>query len=362
MQACAETQLSLCKVNLLRHASDFGDAPAVGCSISSSSDGIVLVLPRPIAIERSLVDVIRVTLASSLAEVPWKDLDAVLFSDAACLFCLPWLLKNISKLTMLFCSSGLLRLASALLDDVFLGQHLQFEVAGTFLSMFATSDLLTECHRILTPAYRMSPMFLLGGGTVSAFCLGAEPGSMGWILSRTDVAEQVVVSRSHAIQPRLAFGAVDNVPAAAPAVLRSYLNLGGVDDREVTDAASAARSALAAGGCVLGISACPFAIARFISLLQETRVPMFWMGQNSEDVYNCLHQLAEYCNDELLRQAYDRKAPFILKNECGEISMVMQQDICCSTECIVVACCPSVDFVSAWTFSKPTSNIVVRFS
>ena len=112
---------------------------------------------------------------------------------------------------------------------------------------------------------------------------------------------------------------------------------------------------------MLGVAHRPFAIARFILLLQETRVPMFWMGPKSEDVYDCLHKLAEYCNDDMLRQAYDRKAPFVLKNEFGEISIVTQQDLSCSTECIVVACCPSVDFVSAWTFSKPTSNIVLRF-
>jgi hypothetical protein len=361
MQVEEETGSAARRITLLRHLSESDDVPAIGCIVESSANSLVLVLPRPISIDRSQVDVIRVTLASSLAAVPWDDLDAVLFSDAACLICLPWVSKKSSQLTSVVCSSSLLRLAGALLDDVFLGQHVVFEVAGASLSMFVTSDILTDCVRMLCPAYRLSPLFLLGGGTIAAFCLGADPGSVGWVISRGDTSSQIVVSRQHTLQPQMAFGALDDIPPAPPNVPRSCLTLAGVSERATMDAAAAARSALAAGGCVLGVAHCPFAIARFILLLQETRVPMFWMGPKSEDVYDCLHKLAEYCNDDMLRQAYDRKAPFVLKNEFGEISIVTQQDLSCSTECIVVACCPSVDFVSAWTFSKPTSNIVLRF-
>jgi len=356
-----ETDTGASGITLLRHVSEIGDVPAIGCIVANSADSLVLVLPRPISIDRLQFDVVRVTLASSLAEVPWDDLDAVLFSDAACLLCLPWVSKNLSQLTTVICSSSLLRLAGALLDEVFLGQHVVFQVAAASLSMFVTPDILADCVRVLSPAYRLSPLFLLGGGTISAFCSGADPGSVGWVISRGDTAADIVVSREHTLQPQMAFGALDAIPAAPPRVRRSCLTLAGVSERAAVDAAATARSALAAGGCVLGIAPCPFAIARFILLLRETRVPMFWMGPKSEDVYDCLHKLAEYCNDDMLRQAYDRKAPFILKNEFGEISIVTQQELSCSTECIVVACCPSVDFVSAWTFSKPTSNIVLHF-
>ena len=74
-----------------------------------------------------------------------------------------------------------------------------------------------------------------------------------------------------------------------------------------------------------------------------------------------MHKLAEYCNDDMLRQAYGREAPFILANSFGEISTVAQQDLSCGTGCVVVALCPPADFVSAWTFIKPTANIVLRF-
>jgi hypothetical protein len=343
-------------VTLLRHDGD--DAPAIGCLVTSAADGLVLVLPAPVSIDRSQFDVIQVTLASSLGAVSWKDLDAVLLSDAACLLALPWLSKHVSQLTTVACSSGLLRLAAALLEDVYLGQHVQFNVAGAVLSMFVTPDVLTECCRSLTPAYRLSPMPLLGGGTVTAFCSAADPGSVGWVVSRGDVSARAVVSRQHSIQPPLAFGAADDVPSA-PA--RCYVTLSGVSERAVVDAAAAAKLALAAGGCVLGIAPCPFAIARFIVLLKETKVPMFWVGQKSEDVYDCMHRLAEYCNEDMLRQAYDRQAPFVLNNAFGEISALTQQEVSCGTECVVVGCCPSVHFVTAWTFSKPTPNVVLRF-
>jgi hypothetical protein len=47
--------------------------------------------------------------------------------------------------------------------------------------------------------------------------------------------------------------------------------------------------ALAADGCVLGVAHYPFAIARFILLLQENssvRVPLFWMSPKSEEAYD----------------------------------------------------------------------------
>jgi hypothetical protein len=361
MQVGEDAKQSAEEVALLRHFPDSGDVPAVGCIVASSADSFTLVLPRPVSIERSQCDVIRVTLASSLQAVPWKDLDAVLLSDAACLFCLPWLLKNVLQLTAVVCSSGLLRLAHAMLGDAFLNQHVQFDVAGTLTPMFATHELLDDCVRMLCPAYRLSPMSLLGGGTVTAFCSAADPGCLSWVIARIDIAKHVVVTRRHSIQPALAFGAADEAPPAVSSVPRCCVTLAGVNERAVIDAADAARSALAAGGCVLGISPCPFALARFILLLNVTNVPMFWVGQKSDEVYDCMHRLAEYCTDELLQGAYDRKAPFTLRNALGEILTVAQQDVSCSTECVVVSCCPSVDFVSAWAFSKPTANVVLRF-
>jgi hypothetical protein len=313
-----------------------------------------------VAIERSHSDVIRVTLASSLATVAWKDLDVVLMSDLASLLALPWLLKNVSSLTRVVCSSGLLRIAAAFLTDVFSRQHVQFEVAGSLLNIFVTPAVLADCVRLLCPAYRLSPLPLLGGGTLTAFCSGSEPGCMGWIVCRGDCNEEVVVSRQHSIQPSLAFGAADDIPAAPPAASRCRVTLAGVQEGAVIEAASAARAALAAGGCVLGIAACPFAITRFILLLKDTNVPIIWMGQNAEEVYDSLHKLAEYCNDDLLRMAYDGQAPFVLHNALGEISTAAAQDVSSSRECVVVAACPSADFVAAWTFSKPTSNVVLR--
>ncbi len=349
------------EATLLRHFDEGDGIPAVGCVVPCSADSLALVLPRPVSIERSQFDVIRVTLASSLAAISWKDLDVVVLSDAACLLCLPWLYQRVSELTSVVCSSALLRLAVALLGDVFLSQHVHFEVAGVTLPMFVTHQLLSDCVRLLSPAYRLSPVPLLGGGTVTAVCSGAEPGSMAWVITRSDLPRRVVVSRRHTMQAALAFGALDECPTAAAAVPQSYIALAGVDERAVVDAAAAARAALAAGGCVLGVAMCPFAIARFISLLKDTKVPMFWMGPKCDDVYDCLHKLAEYCNDDMLQRAYDREAPFVLANALGEISTVPQQDLSCGTECVVVACCPPVDFVTAWTFSKPTANVVLRF-
>lgn len=361
MQACSDADNAAPAVSLLRHTPAIDDAPAIACIVPAGPDSLALVLPRPVAINRSHCDVIRVTLASSLATVTWKDLDVVLVSDAACLLSLPWLLKNVSPLTRIVCSSGLLRLGAAFLSDVFSRQHVQFEVAGTLLNMFVTPAVLADCARLLCPAYRLSPLPLLGGGTLTAFCSGAEPGCLGWIVSRGDGNEEVVVSRQHSIQPSLAFGAADDVPAAPPAASRCRVTLAGVQEAAVIEAASAARAALAAGGCVLGIAACPFAISRFILLLKDTNVPVIWMGQNAEEVYDALHKLAEYCNDDLLRMAYDGQAPFVLQNALGEISIVAPQDVSSSRECVVVAACPSADFVTAWTFSKPTSNVVLRF-
>jgi hypothetical protein len=348
-------------VTPLSHFSDEKDALPAGCVFNGGADSLVLVLPRPVSIDRLPYDVIRVTLASSLSTISWKDLDAVLLSDAASLFSLPWLSKNVSRLTTVACSSGLLRLAAALLQDVYAGQHVQFDVAGVVQSMFVTTDFLEEIARMLSPVYRLSPMSLLGGSTLTAFCSVADPGNVGWLLSRGDVSASVVVSRKHSIAQRLALGAVDEVPNSQSAVSRCYVSLSGVNEQTVIDAAAAALSALSAGGCVLGIASCPFAITRFILLLKETKVPMFWVGQKSEDVYDCLHTLAEYCNEDMLQRAYAGDAPFVLGNAFGEISTLTPHEVSCSTECIVVACCPSVDFVSSWAFSKPTPNVVLRF-
>ena len=116
------------------------------------------------------------------------------------------------------------------------------------------------------------------------------------------------MTRRHCLKPSMAFGAVDDIPAAPPTLPRRCVTLAGVGEQAVAGAACAARAALAAGGCVLGIAPCPFAIARFILLLQDTAVPLFWMGEQSEDVYDCMHKLAEYCTDDMLRMAYGREA------------------------------------------------------
>ena len=50
----------------------------------------------------------------------------------------------------------------------------------------------------------------------------------------------------------------------------------------------------------------------------------------------------------MLRQACDRKAPFVLKNEFGKI--LTQQDLSCRTECIVVA------FLPIWYLHARSSN------
>jgi hypothetical protein len=262
---------------------------------------------------------------------------------------------------MVACSSGLLRLATALLRDMYSGQHVQFDVAGTITSIFVSSDFLDDCVRKLSPVYRLSPAHLLGGSTLTAFCSAADPGSAGWLVARADVAAHVVVSRQHCVQQLLAFGAVDNIPTSPPDISRSHVTLSGTNEQAVVAAAAAARAALSAGGCVLGVAACPFAIVRFILLLKETNVPMFWVGQNTDDLRDCLRGLGEYCNDDMLRRVYAGEAPFVLRNAYGEIATKTQYDVSCSTECVVVACCPSADFVASWTFSKPTSNVVLRF-
>jgi hypothetical protein len=361
MQVSAGAESFPDNVTLLRHMSASEDDPAVGCVVPCSADSFALVLPRPVSIDRSPYDVIRVCLASSLAAVAWHDLDAVLFSDAACLLCLPWLSKRVSRLTTIVCSNALLRLAPSLLHDVFLGQHVSFEVAAASTTVFVTPDLLADCIRMLSPVFRLSPLHLLGGGTLYAFCSGADPGSVGWVISRCNAAGQVVVSRQHCLQQSMAFGAVDDIPAAPPTLPRRCIAMAGVDGQAVAEAACAARAALAAGGCVLGIAPCPFAIARFVLLLQDTTIPLFWMGEQSEGMYGCLHTLAEYCRDDMLRLAYGREAPFTLANQFGEISTVTQQDLTCGTACVVVALCPPADYVSAWTFLKPTANVVLRF-
>ena len=50
---------------------------------------------------------------------------------------------------------------------------------------------------------------------------------------------------------------------------------------------------LAAGRCVLGVAHHPFAIARFILILQENssvRVPVFWVSPKSEKTYDYQHK------------------------------------------------------------------------
>ena len=126
------------------------------------------------------------------------------------------------------------------------------------------------------------------------------------------------------------------------------------------------RMVLAADGCVLGVADCPFAIARFILLLQEIIVlsevtSLGWAPKQKTHMIT----KTNFKNTAMMtccgRRATARRS--VLKNEFGEIST--QQDLSCKTECIVVMCCPSGDLVSACTckrFGREDTSLQLKVS